>query len=69
MTDSADTTRTYHVPGISCDHCVAAITEHVGAVAAVAAVSVDIDARRVSVTGGDDDAIVAAIEDAGYEVD
>jgi len=60
---------TYAVPGISCEHCRAAITEEVAPLDGVAAVDVDLDARRVTVHGErlDDVAIRAAIEEAGYE--
>ncbi|MCC6831736.1 MAG: heavy-metal-associated domain-containing protein [Thermoleophilia bacterium] len=58
------------VPGISCDHCRAAITEEVAAVPGVTDIQVDLEARTVTVRGQDlDDAAVrAAIEEAGYEV-
>jgi copper chaperone CopZ len=64
------TTTTYRVPGMSCDHCRAAVTGAVSGVAGVASVEVDLDAKLVTVTGDDlDDAsIVAAIDDAGYDV-
>lgn len=63
------TTRTYDVPGISCGHCKASIEEAVGNLPDVDLVSVDIDARTVLVTGAaTDDAVRAAIDDAGYEV-
>jgi copper chaperone CopZ len=62
------TTRTYSVPGISCDHCKRAIEAEVSNVADVAAVEVDVDAKLVTVTGGDDSGIRAAIDDAGYDV-
>lgn len=61
-------THTYSVPDISCDHCKSAIETSVGAVAGVSTVEVDIDAKRVTVDGGDDAAIRAAIDDAGYDV-
>jgi copper chaperone len=60
--------RTYSVPGISCDHCKHAIETEVGAVAGVTAVEVDVAARSVAVVGGDDTAIRAAIDEAGYEI-
>lgn len=64
------TTRTYHVPGVSCEHCVAAITEEVGQVAGVASVEVALVAKRVTVHGApvDDAAVLAAIDEAGYDV-
>jgi len=67
MTDSA-TIHTYSVPGISCDHCKHAIESEVSTVAGVADVVVDVDAKLVTVTGGDDTAVRAAIDEAGYDV-
>jgi copper chaperone CopZ len=67
MTDLVNA-RTYSVPGISCDHCKHAIEAEVGAVADVSEVVVDVDAKSVRVQGGDDDAIRAAIDEAGYDV-
>jgi copper ion binding protein len=66
MTD----TLTYSVPGVSCGHCRTAIADEVGRVAGVDAVEVDLDARRVTVSGAslDDDAVRAAIDEAGYDV-
>jgi copper chaperone len=65
---STDTVRTYSVPGISCDHCRHAIETEVATVAGVSTVSVDVEAKLVTVDGGDDGAIRAAIDDAGYDV-
>ena len=62
------TTHSYSVPGISCDHCKRAIETEVSGVAAVESVDVDVDAKLVTVVGGDDDAIRAAIDDAGYDI-
>jgi copper chaperone len=60
----------YNVSGMSCQHCVNAITEEVGAVAGVTEVAVDLDGGLVTVTAGevDDAAIRAAIVEAGYDV-
>ncbi len=62
---------TYSVPGVSCGHCQAAITEEVSKVSGVAAVEVDLQAKRVSVSGRslDDAAVRAAIDEAGYDID
>ncbi|MEZ5341365.1 MAG: heavy metal translocating P-type ATPase, partial [Acidimicrobiales bacterium] len=57
----------YAVPGISCGHCKAAIERELATVADVASVEVDIEAKTVTVAGGDDAAIVAALIEAGYE--
>ena len=59
----------YSVPGMSCDHCEEAVKQEISALAGVEAVVVDLDSKRVEVTGQDldDAAIRAAIEEAGYE--
>jgi copper chaperone len=61
---------TYSVPGVSCEHCRHAIEGEVSQVAGVKAVTVDLEAKTVTVTGGplDEDALVAAIDEAGYDV-
>ena len=61
-------TRRYLVPEISCDHCKAAIEGEVGGVEGVTAAVVDVAATSVTVSGGDDDTIRAAIDEAGYDV-
>ena len=68
---SADTiTRTYVVPGMTCGHCVAAVTEEVTGVAGVTNVAIDLDTKIVTVTGSslDDAAITEAIVEAGFDV-
>ena len=62
-------TTTYSVPGISCDHCRAAIDGEVTKVAGVTAVVVDLAAKTVTVEGSAIDADVrAAIDEAGYDI-
>lgn len=61
-------TRTYSVPGISCDHCKRAIEAEVAPLPDVEVVEVDVDAKTVTVNGGDSTAIEAAIADAGYAI-
>jgi copper chaperone len=63
-------TLTYSVPDVSCAHCQAAITSEVSTVTGVESVEVDLDAKTVTITGEplDEQAIVAAIDEAGYEV-
>ena len=63
------TTRTYAVPGISCDHCKHAIEGEVAKVAGVDRVEVDVPTKAVRVEGeAPDTAVRAAIDEAGYEV-
>ena len=63
-------TRVYAVEGMSCDHCVHAVTGEVTKVAGVSDVVVDLAANTVTVTSAalDDAAIRAAIDEAGYTV-
>jgi len=62
-------TRIYDVPAISCGHCKMAIEGEVGQVAGVESVVVDVDAKQVTVEGAaPDEAVLAAIDEAGYEV-
>lgn len=59
----------YSVPGMTCDHCRAAVESHVAAVPGVTAVAVDVARGTVLVEGQADDALVRdAIVEAGYEV-
>lgn len=62
------TTQTLNVPEMSCQHCIDAITAEVGKVDGVTGVSVDLEAKTVKVDGGDTSAIVAAIDEAGFDV-
>jgi copper chaperone len=62
-------TTTYRAPGMTCDHCRIAVIDEVSAVDGVSAVDVDLDAKLVHVHGADVDgaAVVAAIDEAGYD--
>jgi copper chaperone len=66
---SSAANRIYGVEGMSCDHCKAAITGEVGRIPGVESVDVDLQTNvvRVSGDGLDDAAIVAAIDEAGYD--
>ena len=63
-------TLTFSVPGMTCGHCEAAIKQEVGAVVGVADVSVDLDSKDVVIAGSelDRDTIVAAVDEAGFDV-
>ena len=63
------TNRVFNVPDISCDHCKRAIEEAVATISEVDSVVVTVDRRVVEVAGvASDDAVIAAIQLAGYEV-
>jgi copper chaperone CopZ len=66
---SSDADRIYLVPAMSCDHCRVAITSEVRKVEGVGSIAVDLDEKTVRVSGDelDDAAIVAAIDEAGYD--
>jgi len=59
----------YLVPGMSCDHCTVALTGEVTKVGGVAGVDIDLDSKLVRVRGTavDAAAVVAAIDEAGYD--
>jgi copper chaperone len=59
---------TFNVPDISCQHCIDAITNEVTAVEGVTDVAIDLDAKTVVVVGGENTAVIAAIDEAGYDV-
>ena len=65
------TTASYTVVGMTCGHCVNAVTEEVAAVPGVTAVEVDLASGGLTVTSEapvDETAVRAAVEKAGYEV-
>jgi copper chaperone len=64
-------TATYTVSGMTCGHCVSAVTEEVSAVPGVTGVDVDLAGGRLTVTSDapvDEDAVRAAVDEAGYEL-
>jgi copper chaperone len=64
-------TTTYSVEGMSCEHCVRAVTTEVKGVPGVTDVDVDLTDGTVRVTSTaalDDAAVAAAIDEAGYEL-
>ena len=58
------------VPEMTCGHCEAAIQKEVSAVAGVSSVVVDLETKLVTVTGSgvDHEAVVVAIDEAGFDV-
>jgi copper chaperone CopZ len=68
------TTTTYEVRGMTCGHCVNAVTEELTALTGVREVDVDLEAggtsrvRVVSQQPLDADAVRAAVDEAGYEL-
>ncbi|WP_139982584.1 heavy-metal-associated domain-containing protein [Nocardioides litoris] len=66
-------THTFHgtVSGMTCQHCVASVTEEVGEIAGVSEVTVDLESGALTATSDrplSDDDVRAAVEEAGYEL-
>ncbi len=65
------TTASYTVVGMTCGHCVSAVTEEVSEVPGVTGVDVDLASGGLTVTSEapvDDSAVRAAVEEAGYSL-
>lgn len=63
------TVETYAVEGMTCGHCAAAVTREVSGLTGVTDVAVDVAAQTVTVTAAeapDDEAVAAAVAEAGY---
>ena len=63
------TATTYDVKGMTCEHCVRAVSTELGRLPGVTDVAVDLDTGKVTVTsdgGVDAGAVRAAVEEAGY---
>lgn len=60
---------TYRVEGMTCAHCEQAVSSSLSSVEGVESVDIDLDTKRVRVTGEglDDTHLRRAISDAGYE--
>jgi copper chaperone len=64
-------TAKYLVKGMTCAHCVSAVSEEIRALPGVSAVAVDLASGEVTVTsaeGLDRQAVRAAVDEAGYEL-
>jgi copper chaperone len=70
MDTTTNETRTYTVVGMTCSHCVSSVREEVSELDGVQTVDADLGSGRLVVTGEAlaDDAIKAAVEEAGYEL-
>lgn len=64
-------TTTYKVEGMTCGHCVNAVTTEVSKIDGVNDVHVDLDSGNVTVTSNaplSSDAVKAAVDEAGFEL-
>jgi copper chaperone CopZ len=66
------TTATYYVSGMTCDHCVKAIKQEVGAIDGVTRIDVDLipdEISPITITSReplDEGVLAQAVDDAGY---
>jgi copper chaperone len=63
-------TKEFTVPGMSCQHCVNAVTKEVSGVQGVQNVRIDLGTKRVSVEANESvstETLVSAINEAGYD--
>lgn len=62
--------KNYQVEGMTCGHCEMSVREEVGEVAGVATVDASHETGTVTVSGEGftDEAVTAAIEEAGYKL-
>lgn len=68
---STITSRTYHVTGMTCDHCASAVCREVSAIDGVTDVQVELATGVVVVTSTrpvPDDAMAEAVDEAGYQL-
>ncbi len=64
-----DTDRTYNVTGMTCGHCKSSVIDEVLQVPGVRAADVDLEGGVLTVRGdADEQAIRAAVDEAGYAV-
>jgi copper chaperone len=64
-------TTTYTVTGMTCSHCVAAVTEEVSKLPGVTEAQVDLASGQVTISSQaplDDATVREAVEEAGYEL-
>ncbi len=68
---TAGVTATYRVSGMTCGHCVNAVSTEVGGIPGVRDVQVDLGSGNVTVASDaplDTEAVRAAVDEAGYEL-
>ena len=64
-------TATYQVKGMTCEHCVNAVSTELTTIDGVTDVAVDLDSGKVTVTSAAplaSDNVRAAVDEAGYEL-
>jgi copper ion binding protein len=71
VSENMAVTSTYTVTGMTCGHCVTAVTTEISALDGVSGVEVDLGSGAVTVTSDtplSDEDVRAAVDEAGYEL-
>ncbi|RZU71771.1 copper chaperone CopZ [Micromonospora kangleipakensis] len=71
MTEQRPVTQTYAVTGMTCEHCVRAVTAELTTLPGVEEVRVDLSTGTATVTSADPlpvESVRAAVDEAGYEL-
>jgi len=64
-------TATFTVSGMTCEHCVASVSDEVLEIAGVTGVDVDLPSGRLTITSDQplsEDAVASAVDEAGYRL-
>ena len=64
-------TATFTVSGMTCEHCVASVSDEVLEIAGVTGVDVDLPTGRLTVTSNrpvSEDEVASAVDEAGYQL-
>ncbi len=67
----SETTTTYQVTGMTCEHCVRSVSEELEEIDGVTSVSVDLSSGAVTVVSDEPlerEAVAAAVDEAGYSL-
>ncbi|MEU9826982.1 heavy-metal-associated domain-containing protein [Micromonospora chersina] len=71
MTEQRPVVQTYAVAGMTCEHCVRAVTEELSALPGVEEVRIDLASGTATVTSAAPlpvESVRAAVDEAGYEL-
>jgi copper chaperone CopZ len=71
MTDQGSVTQTYAISGMTCEHCVRAVTDELSALPGVDEVRVDLPAGTATIVSAGPlplESVRGAVDEAGYEL-
>jgi copper ion binding protein len=71
MNNASSSTSTFHVVGMTCSHCVNAVTQEISKLEGVTRVEIDLASGSVTIESNqpvEPASVAAAVDEAGYEV-